>query len=153
MKKPLRSSARGASFHTKHASHPNVVRVEFLIIFILINYSMQTHTWHSGVLLRHPWKKRRGAIVLFWPGYHTRIILKVIIKRLKETNTSDMINCFHVSYQESFINIMEYKERPSLALKHSIIRWYFERDKRLVSEKAISHIGLDVCLNFHCSVI
>jgi hypothetical protein len=26
MKKPLRSSARGASFHTKHASNANVVR-------------------------------------------------------------------------------------------------------------------------------
>jgi hypothetical protein len=30
MKKPLRSSARGASFHTKHASNPNVVRVVLL---------------------------------------------------------------------------------------------------------------------------
>jgi hypothetical protein len=27
MKKPLRSAARGASFHTKHASNANVVRV------------------------------------------------------------------------------------------------------------------------------
>jgi hypothetical protein len=34
MKKPLRSSARGASFHTKHASNANIVRV------------LQTHTWH-----------------------------------------------------------------------------------------------------------
>jgi hypothetical protein len=30
MKKPLRSSARGASFHTKHASNANVVRVVLL---------------------------------------------------------------------------------------------------------------------------
>jgi hypothetical protein len=30
MKKPLRSSARGACFHTKHASNVNVVRVVLL---------------------------------------------------------------------------------------------------------------------------
>jgi hypothetical protein len=30
MKKPLRSSARGASFHTKHASNANVGRVVLL---------------------------------------------------------------------------------------------------------------------------
>jgi hypothetical protein len=28
MKKPLRSSARGASFHTKHASNANVVLLD-----------------------------------------------------------------------------------------------------------------------------
>jgi hypothetical protein len=30
MKKPLRSSARGVSFHTKHASNANVVQVVLL---------------------------------------------------------------------------------------------------------------------------
>jgi hypothetical protein len=31
MKKPLRSSARGASFHTKHASNTNIVGVVLLL--------------------------------------------------------------------------------------------------------------------------
>jgi hypothetical protein len=34
MKKSLRSTARGASFHTKHASNAIVVRVVFIIIII-----------------------------------------------------------------------------------------------------------------------
>jgi hypothetical protein len=38
MIKPLRSSARGASFHTKHASNANVVRV------VLLD---SKSTWHS----------------------------------------------------------------------------------------------------------
>jgi hypothetical protein len=30
-------------------------------------------------LLRHPWKKRIGAILLFYPGYHSRLTSLVYI--------------------------------------------------------------------------
>jgi hypothetical protein len=42
MKKPFLASARGASFHTKHASNVNVVLVVLL-------YLMQTRTRPTGV--------------------------------------------------------------------------------------------------------
>jgi hypothetical protein len=42
-KKPLRSSARGASFHTKHASNANVVRV------VLLDANSY-FSGHSGIL-------------------------------------------------------------------------------------------------------
>jgi hypothetical protein len=47
MKKPLRSSARGTSFHIKHASNANVVRVVL----------MQTYTSHSGQV---EWRRTAG---------------------------------------------------------------------------------------------
>jgi hypothetical protein len=53
MKKPLRSSARGASFHTKHASNANVVQVVLLDansnlalikIFMKLLFASATHS-------------------------------------------------------------------------------------------------------------
>jgi hypothetical protein len=39
MKKPLRSSARGASFHTKYASNVNAIKTY---------ETLQTRTWPTG---------------------------------------------------------------------------------------------------------
>jgi hypothetical protein len=63
-KKLLRSSGRGASFHTKHAKNANVVRVVLLDAnsYLALWYEC---SWSFSLLLRHSRKKGRGAIPFF----------------------------------------------------------------------------------------
>jgi hypothetical protein len=60
MKKPLRSSTRGASFHTKHASNANVDRVVSLDANSFLAHWSQSFTvihfvteGHQSVLIKH----------------------------------------------------------------------------------------------------
>jgi hypothetical protein len=64
--------------------------------------------WSFSRLLRHPWMKGRGAILLFCPGHHTRVI--IIINSLIPLNgVSTFLVLLFVN--PSFPNILEKIEK------------------------------------------
>jgi hypothetical protein len=65
MKRPLRSSARGANFHTKYASNANVVRIALLDANTYLAYRVPST---SFVLKLAPLAGKQMAVFIEYPS-------------------------------------------------------------------------------------
>jgi hypothetical protein len=69
------------------------------------------------VALRHPWKKERGAILLFCPGYHTRLyVTYVAIFQVDMSTRSTASMRARRGHKERSKNFTELEKRTVLEL-------------------------------------